>query len=87
MTSFGTDKQVTHGGFQYTFKMQGQAYHTIGSLLPMQDEDPKYLQIYFMGDPKTQAQRRHQVVQGTRLDLIRALQIMFNTSNELVRSF
>ncbi|KAJ8884752.1 hypothetical protein PR048_010948 [Dryococelus australis] len=35
MTSFGADKVVTVPGFSYTFTIQGQVYHIIGSLLPM----------------------------------------------------
>lgn len=39
MTSFGA-KQVTEGPFMPTFKVQGQVYHLIGSLLP--ENEPKY---------------------------------------------
>ena len=53
MTSFGATKIVHNEdgrNFESTFKIQGQVYHRIGSLLPMPDADPKFLQIYFMGD-------------------------------------
>ena len=33
-----------------TFRVQGQVYHTVGSLLPLPHEDPKFFQIYLMGD-------------------------------------
>ncbi len=36
-----------------TFKVQGQVYHTIGSVLPITGEEAKFLQIYSIGDPKT----------------------------------
>ncbi|XP_054719193.1 uncharacterized protein LOC129228538 [Uloborus diversus] len=53
MTSFGATKicELASDGrnFETTFKIQGQVYHKIGSLMPMPDDDPKFLQIYFMG--------------------------------------
>ena len=87
MTSFGADKEVTEHGYMPTFKVQWQVYHTIGSLLPMAGEEAKFLQIYFIGDPKDQAKRRGQVIPGTRLPIIRSLQDMLHKNNYLVRSF
>lgn len=53
MMSFGATKicNLTFDGrnFEPTFKIQGQVYHKVGSLMPMPDDDPKFLQIYFMG--------------------------------------
>ncbi|XP_014612528.1 PREDICTED: uncharacterized protein LOC106791422 [Polistes canadensis] len=53
MTSFGATKicNLTSDGrnFETTFKIQGQVYHKIGSLMPMPNENTKFLQIYFMG--------------------------------------
>lgn len=48
MTSFGVMNIVRYGNFMPTFKVQGQMYHQIGSLLPVLDEDLQFLQIYFM---------------------------------------
>ena len=53
MTSFGADKEDTEHVYMPTFRVLGQVYHTIGSLLPMAGEEAKFLQIYFIGDPKT----------------------------------
>ncbi|XP_053597684.1 uncharacterized protein LOC128668549 [Microplitis demolitor] len=54
MTSFGATKicdRASDGrNFETTSKIQGQVYHKIGSLMPMPDNNPKFLQIYFMGD-------------------------------------
>ena len=69
------------------FKVRGQVYHTIGSLLPMAGEEAKFLQICFIGDPKDQAKRRGQVIPGTRLLIILSLQDMLHQSNCLVHSF
>ncbi|GBO09285.1 hypothetical protein AVEN_111478-1 [Araneus ventricosus] len=49
MTSFGSTKEIK-AGFMPTFKVQGQVYHRIGSLQPLWNEEPKFLQIYFVGD-------------------------------------
>ncbi|XP_015189809.1 PREDICTED: uncharacterized protein LOC107073628 [Polistes dominula] len=54
MTSFEATELVQNtnaNGQQYnsTFKIRGQVYHKIGSLLPMPNEQHKFLRIYFMG--------------------------------------
>ena len=41
-----------------TFTVQGQVYHRIESLLPEENENCQFLQIYFMGNQGNQAQRR-----------------------------
>jgi ATP-dependent DNA helicase PIF1 len=43
MTSFGATKIVTYDNFMQTFKVQGQVYHLIGSLLPVPEENPQFL--------------------------------------------
>ena len=55
MTCFGA-KFFTQGGFMPTFKVQGQVYHRIGSLLPEENENWQFLQICFMRNQKNQAQ-------------------------------
>ena len=63
MTSFGATKIVQNEvgrNFESTFKIQGQVYHQIGSLISMPDADPKFLQIYFMGDEEQQINTRCQ---------------------------
>lgn len=54
MTSFGATEIVNNTAangrqFNSTFKIKGQVYHKLGSLLPMPNEAHKFLQIYFMG--------------------------------------
>lgn len=54
MTSFGATEIVNNIAgngqhFNSTFKIKGQVYHKVGSLLPMPNESHKFLQIYFMG--------------------------------------
>lgn len=49
MTSFGA-KEIREGNFMPTFKIEGQVYHLIGSLLPSSGQNPQFLQIYFISD-------------------------------------
>lgn len=56
MTLFGA-KQITEGSFMPTFKIQGQFYHLIVSLLPK--KEPNVLQIYFVSDYQEQANNRN----------------------------
>lgn len=48
-TSFGAeiDNSVNTGRGSYTFRINGQSYHRIGSLLPARGTQPKYAQLYF----------------------------------------
>lgn len=54
MTSFGATKIFNQENYLPTFKIQGQAYHIIGSLLPEKVNDSKFLQIYFIGDEQSE---------------------------------
>ncbi|XP_029643521.1 uncharacterized protein LOC115217942 [Octopus sinensis] len=54
MTSFSANV-VQEGGFVPTFKVQGQIYHRIGSLKPAENQDPQFLQLYFVGNLHEQA--------------------------------
>lgn len=86
MTSFGA-KQISHGGFMPTFKIQGQIYHQIGSLLPIQDSSPKFLQIYFMDNENIEVDQRNRIVPGTKRPVIQDLQNLLHQHNELVKLF
>ena len=49
MTSLGIDQDLTYrnGGGPYVFKIRGQLYHRIGSLLPENEGDtPKFAQLW-----------------------------------------
>lgn len=49
MTSFGA-KEIREGNFMPTFKIEGQVYHRIISLIPPSGESPQFLQICFIYD-------------------------------------
>lgn len=48
MTSFGAqiNDSVNNDRGPYVFKISGQVYHWIGSLCPMNNDDPCFLQLY-----------------------------------------
>ncbi|KAK4320910.1 hypothetical protein Pmani_008282 [Petrolisthes manimaculis] len=87
MTSFGVDKEVVEPGFMPTFKVQGQVYHLIGSLLPQTAEEPKFLQIYFMGDKERECDKRCENFQDLDKTIVLSLQEILHANNHLVQSF
>ena len=86
MTSFG-GQIVGEGNYMPTFKVQGQVYHLLGSLLPSLSQDNKFPQIYFMGDEKSEADKRCQIISDLKRDIIEDLQSMLHTNNSYVRDF
>ena len=70
-----------------TFKVQGQVYHRIGSMLLLLGEEPQFLQIYFIGDALVEAERRRCAVAGLKLDIILPIQEMLHRTNSYVTSF
>lgn len=87
MTSFGASKVINVDGYSPTFKIQGQIYHRIGSLLPGANDDSKFLQIYFMGDREIEMNQRCAVSHGVNHEIISNLQIFFHQYNNLIRLF
>lgn len=87
MTSFGATKIATMGGYMPTFKVQGQIYHKIGSLLPVPDQDTKFLQIYFMGNEDEEINQRCAAIPGARRAIVADIQRMLHQENQLVRVF
>lgn len=73
MTSFGADNIITDR-FMPTFKVQGQIYHSAGSLLPIPQESHKFLQIYFLGNSDDEVDNRCAITSGTRREIIHSIQ-------------
>ena len=69
-----------------TFEIQGQVYHTVGSLLPLPNECPRFLQIYFMGDDIAGAKHRCKTIPGVRNQIVFSLQDMLHNNNSYVTS-
>uniref|UniRef100_A0A8D9B6V4 Helitron helicase-like domain-containing protein n=1 Tax=Cacopsylla melanoneura TaxID=428564 RepID=A0A8D9B6V4_9HEMI len=85
MTSFG-GKVLTENGFNPTYKVQGQVYHRIGSLIPASGVDPQFLQIYFMGNSAEELQARLGINGGNLSpDIVSRLQSMLHEYNPYVR--
>ncbi|UYV67959.1 hypothetical protein LAZ67_5002631, partial [Cordylochernes scorpioides] len=62
MTSFGCGSRVVLPGYMPTFKVQGQVYHRIGSVLPPLNSDsrqlqPAFLQVFFIGESSAEADK------------------------------
>lgn len=85
MTSFGA-KEIREGHFMPTFKIEGQVYHLIGSLLPPSGQNPQFLQIYFISDAD-QLSLRSSIAPTLKMDLIRELQTVLNNHNAYIQSF
>ncbi|CAE1140668.1 unnamed protein product [Acanthosepion pharaonis] len=94
MTSFGGNA-FREVGWNPTFKVQGQVYHQIVSLLPETVTDSAFLQIYFIADYNQQADARIGIIPENdtgqdnhpRRDIIMCLQQMPHEINSYVRSF
>ena len=70
MTSFGCN-EVSMAGFNPSFRIQGQVYHLIGSIVPTQGESHKFTQLYFIGDEDSEIAIRSAIVDGLKPDIIR----------------
>ncbi|XP_054727316.1 uncharacterized protein LOC129236994 [Anastrepha obliqua] len=86
MTSFGADK-IVRDNYMPTFKIQGQIYHRVGSLLPLPEQNHKFLQIYFVGNTETEIDLRCAISHNIRRGIIIQLQEFFHEHNELVHFF
>jgi len=62
-TSLGAkvDESVTGGPGPYSFCIQGEFYHKIGSLCPAEGQRPQFAQLY-IHDTKHEHQNRHVVM-------------------------
>ncbi|KIH68829.1 hypothetical protein ANCDUO_00836 [Ancylostoma duodenale] len=87
ITFFGTTATMQKSGYMPTFKVKGQIYHRVGSLLPLPNENHKFLQIYFMGDEEQQVNQRCGNTAGTRRNIVLNLQRMFHQHINLVKVF
>ncbi|XP_044313734.1 uncharacterized protein LOC123037405 [Drosophila rhopaloa] len=86
MTSFGATK-VFNEGYMPTFKVQGQVYHLVGSVLPASKEEAQFLQIYFIGEDNVEADFRCKNSPGVKNALVKSLQLMLHESNPYVKDF
>jgi len=72
------DESVTRGPGPYSFRIQSELYHKIGSLCPTIGQQPQFAQLY-IHDTKHERQNRHVVMPSldpTTLDQL--LTMMYN---------
>jgi hypothetical protein len=84
MTSFGA-KQIVEKDCMPTFKLQGQVYHLYDNLIPNTQENPQFLQIYFVGEDEKEVQLRCSLYPEVKQALVKQLQNMLNTENKYIR--
>ena len=86
MTSFGCN-EVTMAGFNPSFRIQGQVYHLLGSMLPTAGESPKFAQIYFIDNRESEVAARCAIVNGLRPDIVSCINELPINENRYVEIF
>ena len=86
MTSFGCN-EVSMAGFNPSFRIQGQVYHLIGSIVPTQGESHKFAQIYFINNEESEVATRSAIVSGLKPDIIRGINQLLHQTNHYVELF
>nr|XP_043614568.1 uncharacterized protein LOC122586652 [Erigeron canadensis] len=94
-TSFGAqiDNSINQGRGVYTFRISGQNYHRIGSLLPSDGAEPRYAQLYFF-DTQNEIRHRISAIVGkgktnSKIDetIVGSLMDMLNEHNCVAKAF
>jgi hypothetical protein len=70
----------------YTFKVKGTIHHNIGSLIPMSQEVPKFLQLYIY-DNENEFENRQRHGRDLIPELMARIQEILHRSNPLIRQF
>nr|KAJ0190338.1 hypothetical protein LSAT_V11C800411510 [Lactuca sativa] len=94
-TSMGgkIDSSINRGNAPYIFRLGGQNYHSIGSLLPAKGLQPKFSQLYIYDTDNENSNRqrcfRGENQQSTSFDndIIEELKVMLDSNNVLVSSY
>ena len=93
-TSLGgkVDKSVNNGTGPYVFRLNGQNYHRIGSLLPIEGENPSFAQLYIYDTDNEIGHRIDAVLKKYKKnevdpDIVVGLLEMLDNCNELVKAF
>ncbi|XP_060969574.1 uncharacterized protein LOC133036831 [Cannabis sativa] len=93
-TSMGgrIDNLINQSQGSYVFRMSGQNYHHIGSLLPEHEKNPQFAQLYIY-DTENETENRIATIQKTKPtteiehDIVNQLSQMLDQHNSLVKSF
>ena len=86
-TSFGTNvsNEFQKQGIS-NFRIHGQVYHRIGSLLPEDGCSPTFAQLYIY-DTEHENENRHNIMHDLDNDILRHLQNMLDEYNPYIQSF
>lgn len=93
-TSFGAsiDKYVTNKPGPFCFRIQGQTYHCMGSLVPLNGEAPKFAQLYIV-DTAHEVDNRISALNSSveghpiKRNIVEGLGVMLDEVNKLVKFF
>jgi hypothetical protein len=87
-TSIGAkiDQQITGTSGIYTFRIHGEMYHRIGTLLPDPEIQPRFAQIYIY-DTDHEIQNRSNIMSGLDPMILAELQQMLHNINPYVNRF
>ncbi|CAH1415436.1 unnamed protein product [Lactuca virosa] len=91
------DSSINKGNAPYIFKLSGQNYHSMGSLLPTPGSRPKFCQLYIY-DTENEISNRSTSIGGPTsaststsisydLQIIQFLKVMLDSNNVLVKSY
>ena len=86
MTSFGCH-EINMTGFNPSFRIQGQVYHLIGSMVPTAGESPKFAQIYFINNRESEVAARCAIIDGLRPDIVSSINELLFDDNHYVEVF
>ncbi|UYV63010.1 hypothetical protein LAZ67_2002837, partial [Cordylochernes scorpioides] len=86
-SSFGATSFSEESVFPTTYRVQGQVYHKLGSLLPSLDQPPQFLQIFFVEDAQLEVNQRCHFSSALRHGTVLCLQRMFHRCNQLIKIF
>ncbi|GKE03926.1 hypothetical protein Tco_1395944, partial [Tanacetum coccineum] len=90
--SYITDHLINTGRGLYTFRINGQNYHRIGSLLPAAGFQPRYAQLYFFdthNEVRNQMSTFLYIETGQRVDetTVAGLITMLDTTSAVAQAF
>ncbi|XP_074347095.1 uncharacterized protein LOC141685918 [Apium graveolens] len=84
------DNSINRGSSTYCFRLQGQNYHLVGSLVPLDESSPKFCQLYIY-DTQNEVENRINAMGGASdnvdPDIVEELLGMLDKNNELVKAF
>ncbi|UZO29014.1 uncharacterized protein OCT59_022511 [Rhizophagus irregularis] len=86
-TSFGANIDESFQGQGVSnFKIHGQIYHRVGSLMPDEGQKPVFAQLYIYDTDHENSNRLH-VMRDLNAEMLQNLQNMLDTSNPYIQNF